>query len=119
VPSELLANSERKTGSRFLAVVVVNISLFLEKFCDPLAARVMIIKSSFPEEPAARGPFLVRGPPNMYNTKINNVVFHTLFRSVYKRLHSVRYMNNFVNNHRGVPDYQVIVRRGPPTGYIC
>jgi len=79
VSSELLANSERKTRSRFPVVVVVNISLFIEQFCDPLAERVMIIKSSFPEEPAARGPSLVRGPPNMCNTKIYRVVFHTLF----------------------------------------
>ena len=117
--SELLANSERKTSSRFLAVVAANISLFLEKFCDPLAARVMFIKSSFPEEPAALGPFLVSEPPNMYNTKIYSMVFHTLFHSVYKRKYSMRYMNNFVNNHRGVPDYQVAVRRGLPTGYVC
>ena len=65
VPGQLLANSGRKTKSRFIAVVVVNISLFLEKFFDPLAARVMIIKSYFPEDPAARGHSLVRGPPNM------------------------------------------------------
>jgi hypothetical protein len=63
VSSELLANSERKTRSRFLAVVVVNISLFLEKFCDTLAARVIIIKSSFPEEPAARGASLGQWSP--------------------------------------------------------